>query len=346
MAEALLYDGSSALRHRVDAELFGDVLVLSQPDWREEVPVAQLSISDRSPTGLTLLHGDRPGWRLRVAGPVPREFARRFGGRSGYGRWIDKAGLWPAALAFTGVSALVLAVGYFLPTWAAPLVPQSVERAYGEALVGDFGGKYCSGADGRQALAALTAKLDADPASLNIRVVDLPLVNAAALPAGNVMIFNGLLRDVSGPDELAGILAHEIAHVRERHVTAALLREFGVGIFTTAIGGGMAGQVDGFVSLSFTRRAEKEADDGAIARLNRAEVAPAATAAFFRRLKKVETVGMGRFEPAMAYLSSHPLSAEREKKFQAASKGKSYRPALGDAEWKALRGICAEQRSR
>ncbi|MBA2920941.1 M48 family metalloprotease [Sphingomonas sp. MAH-20] len=344
MTPAHLYDGASAVRHEVAVAADGAGLRLSIPgEWEEQVPLAELALAERSRAGLTLVRPAVQGWRLRLAAPVPPEIDRLFPRRHGYGGWIDRIGLWWAVAACGAISAGVLAFGYFAPTLLAPLVPPSVERAYGAVLVGNFGGKYCSSPAGDAALRKLTAELDPHPEDLNVRVVDVPVVNAAALPAGNIMIFDKLFETVQGPDELAGILAHEIAHVRHRHITAALLREFGVGVFTTALGGTTAGRVDGFVSLSFTRRAEADADQGAIAMLKRADISPAPTAAFFRRLGGLEGKA-GRFEPALAYLSSHPLSSAREKKFEgAAIKGASYRPALTPREWADLRAICSSR---
>jgi beta-barrel assembly-enhancing protease len=315
-------------------------------EWQEIVPLSELVLADRSAGGLTLTRADAPGWRLRLNAPVAPELDALFPKRHGYGRWIDRVGIWPATAAFSAVAAAVVAFGWFAPTLLAPFVPASVERAYGSALVGDFGGKYCSSPAGDAALRTLTAKLEPHAEDMNIRVVAVPMVNAAALPAGNIMIFEGLLKEVSGPDELAGILAHEIAHVRRRHVTAAMIREFGIGIFTSTLGGGTASNIDSFVSLTFTRRGEREADRDAIDRLQRANISPRATAAFFQRLSKLE-VQLDRFEPAMAYISSHPLSADREKLFAgAARKGAPYAPALAPAEWRALRTICKPARSR
>lgn len=340
MVAGQLYDGTNAVRHDVTVAPRGDALHLSiDGDWEETIPLGLLALGERSVTGLTVTHTTQQGWRLRIPAPVPQEIDSLFPRHSGYGRWIDRIGIGPAVAAFTAFSAAVLAVGWFAPTWLAPLVPQSVERAYGQALVGDFGGKFCSTPAGDAALRVLTAKLDPHPGDLNVRVVDIPIVNAAALPAGNIMIFDKLLKEADGPDELAGVLAHEIAHVRRRHVTAALLREFGVSIFTTALGGSTAGRVDNFVGLSFTRRGEGEADGDAIAALRRARISPAPTAAFFRKLRKME-LDAGRLTPALAYLSSHPLSGDREKQFQAAANAAPYEPALTPHQWEALRAIC------
>jgi predicted Zn-dependent protease len=266
-----------------------------------------------------------------------------FPGGSGYGAWIDRFGLWRASAAFGAAAAVVLTLGFFAPTLLAPLVPQSVEKAYGDALVGDFGGKYCTGREGQAALSRLARRLDPKAQELNIRVVDLPIVNAAALPAGNIVLFDELFKTVESPDELAGILAHEIAHVRRRHVTAAMIRQFGVGIFAAALGGTTGGNVDAFVALSFTRRAEREADAEAIAMLKRAGISPAPTAKFFARLGKGER-DLDRFAPALAYISSHPLSGEREKAFREAAGRASYTGSMTREEWDALRAVCTKRR--
>lgn len=344
MAAGQLYDGTNAVRHDVAVAALGDRLHLAIPGtWEETIPLSEVALGERSSSGLTIAHKTRQGWRLRIPAPVPAEIDRLFPRRHGYGRWIDRIGVGPAVALFATLSIGVLAIGWFAPVWLAPLVPASVERTYGDALVGDFGGKFCSSPAGDAALRRLTAELDPHAGDLNVRVVNVPVVNAAALPAGNIVIFDKLLNETGSPDELAGVLAHEIAHVRRRHVTAALLREFGVSVFATALGGPTASRVDGFVGLSFTRRGENEADGDAVAMLRRADISPAPTAGFFRRLKRME-VDAGRLTPALAYLSTHPLSADRERLFQdAAVKGAAYRPALSPSEWAALRSICARR---
>ena len=54
------------------------------------------------------------------------------------------------------------------------------------------------------------------------------MFNAAALPGGYIVVFKPAITETD-PDALAGVLAHEIAHVRRRHVTEALIRELGIG---------------------------------------------------------------------------------------------------------------------
>ena len=339
---ATLYDGTSGIAHPVVLDVEGSALDIARLDGaRERVPADELSLIDRNTAGLTSGRPAIDGWRLRISAPLPPELDALFPRGHGYGDWIDRVGLWRAAGGFALASALVVALGYLAPTMLAPLVPASVEKAYGNALVGDFGGKYCSTPSGDAALKRLTTRLDPNAADLNVRVVDLAVINAAALPAGNIVLFDKLLKTVNTPDELAGILAHEIAHVRKRHVTAAMIREFGIGIFATALGGTTGGNVDGFVALNFTRRAEQEADGEAIASLQRAGISPAPTAAFFDRLGRAERA-LGRLEPALTYVSSHPLSNGRAKRFKTAkSERATYTPALTAREWTELRAICS-----
>lgn len=344
---AALYDGSSGIRHEVAVTAEGGTLVIDYGDNAiERVPARELTLVDRSTGGVTLGRPTIDGWRLRIPPPLDPSIDALFPKRHGYGRWIDRIGLWPAVGAFAALSAAVVAFGYVAPTLLAPLVPDSVERAYGDALVGDFGGKYCRGPAGLAALDKLVAKLDDKPGTLRVRVVDLPVVNAAALPAGNIVLFRQLIQESESPDELAGVLAHEIAHVRKRHVTAALIRQFGVGILTSMVGGNVGGQVDGFAALTFTRRGEREADAVAVERLRAARISPAPTARFFGRLGKQEP-SAGKFDVALSYMSTHPLSKEREKLFRTAARpGFPYRPALDAGEWAALKNICASGRSR
>lgn len=343
---AALYDGRSAVRRDVAVDTAGGQVIVRDADGGEEtIAPSELTLVDRTTGGLTLARQGMDGWRLRVPPPLDPALDALFPKSYGYGRWIDRHGLWPAMIAFALASAATVTVGFFAPALLAPLVPDSVERAYGDALVGDFGGAYCSSPAGDAALAKLVGKLDANPKDLRVRVIDVNIVNAAALPAKQIVLFRPILSEVKDADELAGVVAHEIAHVRERHVTAALLRQFGVSIFAATLGGDIGGNVDGLVSLSFTRSAEREADDRAIARLKKADITPAATARFFDKLARRES-SIDRM-PGMNYMSSHPLSKDRELLFRSATeKGRRYAPALTEQEWAALKSICTPAKRR
>ena len=69
----------------------------------------------------------------------------------------------------------------------------------------------------------LTKALPSNPYAFRVSVVDSPVVNAFAAPGGYIVIYKGLLKYTKSPEELAGVLAHEIEHVIHRHVTRMLL---------------------------------------------------------------------------------------------------------------------------
>lgn len=157
------------------------------------------------------------------------------------------------------------------------------------------------------------------------------------------MIFEELLTQADSPDEVAGILAHEISHIEERHVTQALLRELGAGIFIAAFGGTTGANVNTLMSASYSRGSEREADSGAIAALKRAGISPVPTASFFERIARQE----GKIGESLSYISTHPVSRERQRAFLAsADERRTYRPSLSRDEWEALVDICHNDPNR
>lgn len=341
-AEGWLYDGENAVRYAARVRAEGRTLRIGLDDGRS------LSVE-----GTALLHlesrrdceiygrADVPGWRLALTDGD--SLAAVLPARQRYGPWIDRVGLWRAVAVGILVSAAVLFAANRFPTWAAPYVPRTWEKKFGDALVGDFGGHFCHGPGGQQALDKLVRELAPAGDRPNVRVVNIDLVNAAALPGGNIVVFNRLLAEAEGPDEVAGVLAHEIAHIERRHVTQAMIRQYGFSMLIGAFGGAAGSNIDMLNSLRYSRSAEAEADADAIATLRRAGISPEPTARFFDRLGKQEK-RLGRLRGGLEYVSTHPLTEGRARKFRAAAlPGRAYRPALSQAEWDSLSGICRKR---
>jgi Zn-dependent protease with chaperone function len=336
-----LYDGESALRWEVEVEPEGDGLIVRRAGLEPfAVPSASLCHVERRRDFEVYGRRDVPGWRLGLSEESRERLSARLPAEERYGRLIDRVGLLPAVAVGLALSALVVFLGLSFPSWVAPHVPRSWEKRMGDSLVGDFGGRFCAGPGGQKALDKLAARLSPGASSLNIRVVQVPVVNAAALPGGNIVVFDELLKESDGPDEFAGVLAHEIAHVEERHTTEAMIRQLGVGALISALGGSTGANVETLLSARYSRSAETEADDDAIRTLARADISPLGTAKFFERLGKQEGK-LGRAADPLSYLSTHPVTAERERKFRgSAVKGRAYRPALTRDEWDAIFNIC------
>ena len=338
---AILYDGVTADRRRVDIELTADGLALRGDEGVDVVAASQLELVDESATALTLSRLDRPGWRLILPQPVDPAVRSILPTGSRYGRWIDRIGLPKATAILGGIAAVVLFVGYSAPAWLAPLVPESWERNLGAVIVGDFGDNACRDPAASRALAKMAERVEpGGRPPIAMTLIDVGIFNAAALPGGQVVIFDGALEETRDPDALAGVLAHEIAHVRRRHVTQALIRELGIGALIRLFAGDIGANAQQLVSLSYTRANETEADSDAIAALARANIDPRPTAALFRRLGG----DPGRFE-SIEWLDSHPRTGERAKRFaESWQKGRRYTSALPPAEYKAMRTACPAKR--
>ena len=145
-------------------------------------------------------------------------------------------------------------------------------------------------------------------------------VNAFAGPAGHIYIHTETILRARNASELAGVLAHEVAHVRERHIAENYNRarnaEIGTNILAlgaSALGGGMAGSATAMGSglaaktwlNSFSREAELEADVFAVQVMARAGWDPTGLLSFFQSL-------MHEGGPNVpSFLSSHPATEER-----------------------------------
>lgn len=337
------YDGVTAVRRSVLLRPAGAGFVLEEPEsgWTgETTDWSDLTVIGTERDRCAYGHSAIPGWRMGFSGEAPEGLAAHLPKGERYGRWIDRFGFWPAAGAFTAVAALVVWGALEAPAIIAPLVPQSWENRMGDAMVGDFGGRLCHGPAGDAALQALVAQIDPHHEARQIALANIPMVNAVTLPGGRIILFDGLLQQARSPDEVAGVLGHELGHVRHRDTMTGLVRQLGLSVVLGGAGGNAGGYLNGVLALSYGRSAESAADGVAIGQMREAGISPAATAAFFDRLGGKE--GDGTQARAMTWLSSHPLSADRRRRFAAAvQKGTAYRPALDQAQWQALRQSCA-----
>jgi hypothetical protein len=339
--EAWLYDGRSAVKRAASVSPAEGGVRLSAPSGAEVfVACEQLTHVESREREEIYGHKEIGGWRLGIPKPVPAELESLLPRRQVYGGIIDRIGILPTVMAGALASAAIVWGGMQLPDVLAPHVPVSWERRFGDVLVGDVDERTCRTEEGQAALDALVAKLTPRHRELKVRVADLGMANAIALPGGNIVIFKQLLLEAESPDEAAGVLAHEIAHIENRDVTRAMIRHYGLGVLLTGLGGTTGGNIDTLLTASHSREAESEADADAIAALKRAGISPAPTARFFARLDEMER-RFGGLNEAFNYISTHPLSKERRQRFEAATeKGRAYAPALTQAEWDELQDIC------
>jgi predicted Zn-dependent protease len=193
-----------------------------------------------------------------------------------------------------------------------------------------------------EAVVARLAKAVPSPYTFRVTVADRPEVNAFAAPGGHMVVNRGLLTFAGDGDELAAVLAHEMEHVTRRHVTRVMFQRASVGFLAALAGGQSADVLGGGIEaarmlgeLSFGRAAEREADEGGLARLRAAGIVPAAMASMLERLAGEQK---GAQPPEL--LSSHPdprgrAARMRELALKAPSAGAS--AAVAPEAWAAMR---------
>lgn len=149
-----------------------------------------------------------------------------------------------------------------------------------------------------------------------VAVVDADMINAFAFPGGYVVVTTGLIENSDNPEQVAGVLAHELTHVLERHGMRKLVRQAGMGVLIGIVFGDvsalsqlieLSSQLD---SLSFDRDQERSADDGAIKIMTAAGLSPKNLAAFFEKIQKADSITGNIPE----LFQTHPLTDERIKR--------------------------------
>jgi len=168
----------------------------------------------------------------------------------------------------------------------------------------------------------LTTFLETKPFPFHFYVVHRNELNAFAGPGGHVFFFTGLIRVMDSADELAAVMAHEIAHVSARHISERVEQNKMITLATLAgviagmlIGGKAAGAlVTGSMAagvqkqLSYSRDDERQADQLGFKYMDRAGFDPGGMVAVLKKLEQATWIDANAIPP---YLLTHPGGPER-----------------------------------
>jgi beta-barrel assembly-enhancing protease len=252
---------------------------------------------------------------------------------------------------WAGILAALVVIAWLSWPWmeraAVAAIPRNVEEAMGKATVTQLTAlaPTCNTVELNNVVNGLVKRLAGEssnnPYIFRVTIVDQPIVNALAAPGGYIVVYRGLIQHTDSADELAGVLAHEMQHVNQRHSVRGALR--GVGIMTViALLFGDASSVatasGELAGLSFQRGDEEEADREGMASLQQARLDPNAMVTVYERLARESSDLPG----ALKYLSTHPQMSDRVEKLKALAGEARYTPVrvVTNSRWAELKSEC------
>lgn len=248
------------------------------------------------------------------------------------------------SLACTGLSAALAVAPTALPAQPVGLpslgssssseLSPALERTLGDAIMekGRHDPDYIADLDINQYLTQLGRRLAAQaPVPIEQRITVFPVrdpsINAFALPGGYIGINSGMVASSESESELAGVLAHEIGHVMQRHIARGIAQQSqGTGIMVASMVGALLAALAGQGNLAmgvatfgqaaaidrqlgFSRSAEQEADRAGFQMMRKAGFDVRGMVSMFQRLATASRLNEGT--GAGGYASTHPLSIQR-----------------------------------
>jgi predicted Zn-dependent protease len=174
-------------------------------------------------------------------------------------------------------------------------------------------------------------------------VVDDPAINAFNVPGGLVYVHTGLIAAADNTAELAGVIAHEIAHGAERHGTERMTKAYGLNVAAAlllgqdpGVGSQIAAQIAGGGAIAkFSRDDEREADLLGVRYMARAGYNPMGMATMFEELLADRQRRPGAVQQ---FFSTHPLTEDRiETVRRAAREYPTNRLTTNDGQFASIR---------
>jgi predicted Zn-dependent protease len=259
-------------------------------------------------------------------------------------------------VATMGTVVAIIAVWWLMYAWGIPTLADAVatrlpvtwEEQLGAAVIDSFAPveRRCAHPAQYAALQDIFGRLTASGPSAGYRytliVITDEIPNAFAAPGGFVVVTRGLLRVSDRPEEVAGVMAHEIQHVVHRHGTKLLVRELSLQALVSLAAGdlrGLRSTLDAarrLGGLRYQRADEMLADHDAVGLLATSHIDPRGLQMFFEKIKQSSAVQLP------VYLSTHPPLDERIAAVSrlVASTPAQPIPLLPDYPWAEITQIC------
>lgn len=321
--DAIYYDGLSSKPQEI--EVFFDKTKSSFQFINEDNKSVKWTLNDvlfvKTGQNLTIQLKENTLQNISIKEPTFIKNLDDFRAKNGHYSWYEKlvnqnfkihAFIAVLLLGFIGFGYV-----YFIP-WAAEksvvLIPEEYDNHLGNLFFEQNTLFDAIDVKKTKALNLFAQELELkNSKKLKFTVIDSDIVNAFALPDGNIVVYTGILNSMQNYDELVGLIGHETSHVNNRHAMKMLCRNLSGYIFISAVLGDANGvmatigdNVNTLQSLSFSRAFEHEADSDGFKILVNNKVNPKGMSNLFKRLQDEEN---GIAVPE--FLSSHPVTTER-----------------------------------
>lgn len=360
--QAYYYDGKTAKRHEAEVSASPEGLVIKKDGSRIEWGFNEIEQTQGENEGEPV-RLERGAEALIIKDPefikTLTEIAPKHGRRFSKPERARKSlYIIPAAVLLT--AAIAAGVYFWLipsaVSFTARHIPPSIEDRMGRSFVEGITGlvPYCSSPELSASVDRILKRLESaapeNPYRFKLYILDDPMVNAFASPGGHIVLFSGLIEETETPEELAGVMAHEMEHVLQRHSTQNMLQSLSTGIlFALAFGdlSGISSAAGTLGNLSYSRELEDEADRKGAELLVNSGTDPGGLVTFFERMGECECKKKeDRTDRVLSYLSTHPSAASRVESIKAqlarTPNAKKTDPLLPDVDWKTVKSSCAK----
>ena len=315
---ALYFDGKTSRTHRVTLSVEDGMAVISG-DAERSCQIAELRVSERARnTSRKVTFPDDAYLEIHDT----RAFDALLAATGHQDSIVVRAQQsWRGTLIAFAATLLVLALGYFygLPLAAEAIVkalPEKMERSIGSGMLEFLDKRILAPSQlplARQTEIAthfrqlLPPREGAPDYQLVFRKSNIG-PNAFALPSGQIILTDELVKLLNNDEQIMGVLAHELGHLHERHLMRRIVQSSAIGAVVTVIFGDVSTIIANIPTLmldmKYSRDAEREADDYAIAMMKTNGISLSQLASGFEKMQTQEK------EPS-PYLSSHPSTTER-----------------------------------
>ena len=362
-----LFDGRSSQKHLVDVELTPQAIILKAPGdkpirwaypqlrWAADTSPFHIEHCAEGDEGLETLVVDDADFYRSVLEIAPKSFSSR-----------ENESKFNWKLYAVGILVLIFSAYVFIKTVPSFLADQMVEKIpiEWEVTVGQSILKMLPVAQKpdpevlkvlQDTVDFLKQSLPGNPYDLKVYILPVEQVNALALPGGPIVIFEGLIDKAESPEELAGVLAHEIQHILLRHSTRGILRNLAKSMLVTLFLGDVNSVMEGIVQLAgqletlgLSREMEAEADQKGMELILAANIDPHGMIRIFKKLmqedfsqkKLPKGKPVSEENDISSYFSTHPSSQNRlarlEKQMRS-HENRIWTPLFPNLDWNEIK---------